>query len=159
MTRAVIYARYSSDLQTDASIEDQIRLCEERARGDGCDIVQSYTDHAISGASLMRPGIQMMMQDAAAGQFEVVYSESLDRISRDQEDIAFVFKRINFADISIITLSEGEISEINVGVNGTMNALFLKNLADKTRRGLRGRVEKGRSGGGKSFGYDAVPGE
>lgn len=40
-----------------------------------------------------------------------------------------------------------------------MNALFLKDLADKTRRGLRGRVEAGKSGGGKCFGYDVVPGE
>ena len=27
--RAVIYARYSSDLQREASIEDQVRLCRE----------------------------------------------------------------------------------------------------------------------------------
>ena len=38
-----------------------------------------------------------------------------------------------------------------------MNALFLKDLADKTRRGLRGRVEAGKSGGGNSYGYDVVP--
>jgi len=37
-----------------------------------------------------------------------------------------------------------------------MNALFLKDLADKTRRGLEGRVRQGRSGGGNSFGYDVV---
>jgi len=37
-----------------------------------------------------------------------------------------------------------------------MNALFLKDLADKTRRGRRGRVEQGRSGGGLCYGYDIV---
>ena len=37
-----------------------------------------------------------------------------------------------------------------------MNQLFLKDLAAKTRRGLRGRVEAGRSGGGNSYGYDVV---
>ena len=56
----------------------------------------------------------------------------------------------------IVTLSEGEISELHVGLKGTMNALFLKDLADKTRRGLRGRVEAGKSGGGNSYGYDVV---
>ena len=61
-----------------------------------------------------------------------------------------------FADITIITLAEGEISELHVGLKGTMNALFLKDLAQKTRRGLRGRVEVGRSGGGNSYGYDVV---
>jgi len=37
-----------------------------------------------------------------------------------------------------------------------MNALFLKDLADKTRRGLRGRVEAGKSGGGLCYGYWVV---
>lgn len=159
MTRVAIYARYSTDLQSQSSIEDQIRLCEERVKANGGHIFQSYTDHAVSGASLMRPGIQMLMQDAAAGKFDEVCAEALDRISRDQEDIAAVYKRLTFAGIRIVTLSEGDITQLHIGLKGTMNAIFLKDLADKTRRGLRGRVEKGRSGGGKCFGYDMVPGE
>ena len=58
-----------------------------------------------------------------------------------------------FAGVRIVTLAEGEIGELHVGLKGTMNALFLKDLADKTRRGLKGRVEKGQSGGGLCFGY------
>jgi site-specific DNA recombinase len=96
------------------------------------------------------------MQDASHGAIDVVYAEALDRISRDQEDVAGVFKRLRFADVKIITLAEGEVSELHVGLKGTMNALFLKDLADKTRRGLRGRVEAGRSGGGNAYGYDVV---
>ena len=46
--------------------------------------------------------------------------------------------------------------QLHVGLKGTMNALVLKDLADKTRRGLRGRVEAGRSGGGLCYGYDVV---
>ena len=53
MTSAAIYARYSSDLQRDASIEDQIRLCKERAKREGWRVVNCYSDHAISGASLI----------------------------------------------------------------------------------------------------------
>ena len=34
--------------------------------------------------------------------------------------------------------------------------MFLKDLVNKTRRGLRGRVEKGKSGGGSAYGYDAI---
>src|SRR3546814_7679288 len=63
---------------------------------------------------------------------------------------------MSFAGVKIITLAEGEISDLHVGLKGTMNALFLKDLADKTRRGLRGRVESGKSGGGNSYGYDVV---
>ena len=92
----------------------------------------------------------------ARGQVDIILAEALDRLSRDQEDIAGLYKRVQFADVKIITLSEGEISNLHIGLKGTMNAIFLKDLADKTRRGLRGRVENGKSGGGITFGYDVV---
>jgi hypothetical protein len=97
-----------------------------------------------------------LIEDARRGQFDVVVAESLDRLSRDQEDVAHLFKQLNFTGVRILTLSEGWISELHVGLSGTMGALYLKQLAEKTRRGLRGRVEAGRSGGGNSYGYDVV---
>jgi site-specific DNA recombinase len=158
MSAAAIYARYSSDLQREASIEDQNRICRERAGREGWSVYKYYSDHGISGASLIRPGIQKLLQDALEGRFEIIVTESLDRLSRDQEDIAHIFKRINFAGGRIVTVSEGEINELHIGLKGTMGALYLKDLADKTRRGLRGRVEAGKSGGGNSYGYDVVRG-
>jgi site-specific DNA recombinase len=98
------------------------------------------------------------LQDAVDGRFGIVITESLDRLSRDQEDIAHIFKRISFAGGRIVTVSEGEINELHIGLKGTMGALYLKDLADKTRRGLRGRVEAGKSGGGNSYGYDVARG-
>jgi hypothetical protein len=63
---------------------------------------------------------------------------------------------MQFAGVRIITLAEGEISELHVGLEGTMNALFLKDLAQKTHRGQRGRIEAGKSAGGRCYGYDIV---
>ena len=143
-------------LQWDASIEDQLRQCREHAAREGWTIVDCYSDRAISGASLIRPGIQKLLTDVQAGRFDIVLSEALDRISRDQEDVAAVFKRLRFAGVSIVTLSEGEISELHVGLKGTMNALFLKDLAMTTHRGIRGRVEAGKIGGGNAYGYRVV---
>ena len=154
--RACIYARYSSDLQSDASIEDQVRLCTESAQSKSWKIISCYSDAGISGASLMRPGIQALLSAAMNGEFDILVCEALDRLSRDQEDIAGIYKRMEFAGVKIITLSEGEISTLHIGLKGTMNAMFLKDLADKTRRGLRGRVEKGKSGGGIAYGYKVV---
>jgi site-specific DNA recombinase len=151
--RVAIYTRYSSDLQRATSIEDQLRVCAERASREGWAVVGDYVDRGVSGASLIRPGIQSLMQDAQRRAFDLVLAESLDRISRDQEDIAGLYKRLRFAGVRIVTLSEGEISELHIGLKGTMGALYLKDLADKTRRGLRGRVEAGRSGGGNAYGY------
>jgi site-specific DNA recombinase len=154
--KAVIYARYSSEMQRDASIEDQVRLCRARIEQEGWHYLHAYTDRARSGASALRPAYQSLLEDARRGEFDVVVAEALDRLSRDQEDVAGLFKRLRFAGIRIVTLAEGEISELHVGLKGTMNALFLKDLADKTRRGLEGRVREGRSGGGLCFGYDVI---
>jgi DNA invertase Pin-like site-specific DNA recombinase len=131
-------------------------MCAERAAHEGWQVVHSYIDQAISGASLIRAGIQKLLQDAGAGEFEIILTESLDRLSRDQEDIAHIYKRMRFLGIKIVTLSDSEVDELHVGLKGTMNALYLKDLADKTRRGLRGRIEAGKSGGGNSYGYDVV---
>jgi site-specific DNA recombinase len=155
--RAVLYARYSSDLQRDDSIEDQIRLCRQRIEQEGWQYLHAYTDRALSGASALRPAYQSLLEDARrGGQFDVVVAEALDRLSRDQEDVAGLFKRLRFAGVRLFTLAEGEITELHVGLKGTMNALFLKDLAQKVRRGLEGRVRQGRSGGGLCFGYDVV---
>ena len=156
MPRTALYARYSSDNQRDASIEDQLRLCRLHAERQGGSVADSYSDRAISGSSLLRPGIQELIADAQRGRFDTILTESLDRLSRDQEDIAGLYKRMRFLGVRIITLSEGDVSELHIGLKGTMGALYLKDLADKTRRGLRGRVEAGKAGGGNSYGYDVV---
>lgn len=148
--------RYSTDAQRDASIEDQARICQERIRNEGWVYVGSYQDRAMSGASRLRPAYQKLLEDARRHHFDVVVAESLDRLSRDQEDVAHLYKQLTFAGVRLLTLSEGWISELHVGLSGTMGALYLKQLAEKTRRGLRGRVEAGRSGGGNSYGYDVV---
>ena len=157
--RCALYARYSSDQQRAASIEDQFRVCRERAEREGWKVVGTYKDSAISGDSvILRPGVQALLEDARRGAFEIVVAEALDRVSRDQADVATLYKHLRFAGVMIFTLSagEGEINELHVGLKGTMNALFLKDLAAKTRRGLRGRVEAGKSGGGICYGYDVV---
>jgi site-specific DNA recombinase len=105
---------------------------------------------------ILRPGVQSLLQDAQRGRFDIVLAEALDRVSRDQADVATLFKHLRFAGVQIVTLAEGEISELHVGLKGTMNALFLKDLAAKTHRDLRGRVEKGKAGGGLCYGYEVV---
>ena len=155
--RVAIYARYSSDLQREASIEDQVRVCRERIEREGGTIVEVYSDAAISGSrATNRPALQRLLADAKDKRFDELWAEALDRLSRDQEDVAGLFKRLRHADVRIVTLAEGEISELHVGLKGTMNALFLKDLADKVRRGQRGRAEAKRAAGGISYGYDVV---
>jgi site-specific DNA recombinase len=123
MARAAIYARYSTEHQRDDSIDDQIRLCRERINREGWAEAQTYSDRALSGASLIRPGLQHLIADAMHGTIDVVVAEALDRLSRDQADVAALFKRLTFAGVRIVTLAEGEVSELHIGLKGTMNQL------------------------------------
>ncbi len=154
--RAVIYARYSSENQREASIEDQVRTCKSRIEAEGWALLTTYTDYAQSGASHLRIGYQKLLADGRSGCFDVVVAEALDRLSRDQEHIAALFKQLSFSGVKIVTLEEGEIGALHVGLKGTMNALYLTDLRQKVRRGLEGRVRQGRSGGGLCYGYDVV---
>jgi site-specific DNA recombinase len=98
MMRAVIYTRYSSELQRDASIDDQIRLCRAFMEREGWDLVATYKDHALSGSIRMRPAYQKLLEGARRGEFSVVVAEALDRLSRDQEDVA-LYKHLSFAGV------------------------------------------------------------
>lgn len=155
--RAAIYARFSSDLQDERSIIDQVALARKYVEARNLTLVEVYQDAAISGAStLNRPGLQELLADALVGRFQVIVTESLDRLSRSQADIATLYEKLTFLGVRIETLADGAVSEIHVGLKGTMAALFLKDLAQKTRRGQVGRVRAGRIPGGKSYGYDIV---
>ena len=73
-----------------------MRQCRERAVREGWAVVESYSGRAIFGASLIRSGIQVLLADARASRFDMILSEALDRISRDQKDVAGMFKRLRF---------------------------------------------------------------
>ena len=151
MIRVALYARYSSDNQREASIQDQGRNLRELAGREGWRIVATYHDAAISGDRvILRPGIQAVLADAQAGKFDLVLAEALDRMSRDQADVATLFKHLRFAGVRMVTLAEGEISELHVGLKGTMNALFLKRTSPPRPAGVSGAVSSTASREGAS---------
>ena len=156
MSRCAIYARFSTDRQSETSAEDQVRECRRRADAEGWEIVQVYTDLAISGANIRRPGMTAMLADAAAGAFDIVLAEDLDRIARDLEDVSGIYKRLRFADVQLVTLANGTVDELQIGFKGTMDALELGKLKDKIRRGQRGSLARGRIPGSLCYGYDVV---
>ncbi len=93
--RLALYARYSTDLQSATSIEDQFYKLKERANMEGWTVAGTYSDAAVSGATLLRPGIQALLQDAAQSRFDMVLAEALDRLSRNQADIARIYEQLN----------------------------------------------------------------
>jgi len=152
--RAALYARFSSDLQSTASIADQLHACRRHAERIGATVSAEFTDAAISGASAAnRPGLQALLAAAAAGTIDVVIAEALDRLTRSGGDAWDIFEDLRAAGVRIHTPAEGEVEELAIGLKGTMNALFLRELARKTRRGLDGVARDGRHAGGRTYGY------
>jgi site-specific DNA recombinase len=158
--RAVIYARFSSDLQDGRSIADQVRLCREYAEQQGHVITKVYEDVAASGASVHgRPGIKLLLADAERGDFDLLLTESMSRIGRDEEDRANIRKRLKFVGVSIATPGDGIIVPMVDGIRAVIDSQQLEDLKHHTRRGMRGRVHEGRSAGGRTYGYDVLPPE
>ena len=140
--RTAIYARYSSDLQSwrvDRRSDPALQGAD-RARGLEPPRRSIAMRRSPGRARSARATRRCSRVCATAASTSCSLAEALDHLSRDQEDIAGLYKRLRFAGVRLITLAEGEISELHIGLKGTMNALFLRDLADKTRRGLRGRA-------------------
>ena len=88
---AVIYARFSSDRQREASIEGQIRECTEYAKKNNITIVGSYIDRALSASkdTDKRLDFQRMIRDSSKGLFNTVLVWKLDRFARNRYDSAY----------------------------------------------------------------------
>jgi hypothetical protein len=102
----------------------------------------------------------MRLMDAARdGKFDLILVEALDRLSRDQEDLAGLWKRLNFLGVELRAVHEGKADQVQIGVRGLLGSLFLTDLAHKVRRGMDGVIRNGRNAGGRAYGYRPVPGK
>lgn len=160
MKRAAIYARFSTDLQNDKSVDDQIMLCSEYAVRIGCSVVACYSDKARSGASMFgRPGLADLMESAHEGGFDVLISEAPDRISRDMEDLAGIHKKLNFRGIEINCVNGGKQDSLQIGMHGIVGQMQREEGARKVKRGLMGVIDDKRNAGGKAYGYSPILGK
>src|SRR5438876_846195 len=113
--RVAIYARYSSDLQNDRSIEDQFAVCEAYARKNGWSVAAKFADRAASGASdFGRPDYARMIEGAGRCNFEIVLAEDIDRLSRNMTNISQLFEGMNFAGVQMWTVADGQINEMHI---------------------------------------------
>ena len=142
--RAVIYARYSSDNQRDASIEDQVELCRRYIERHGWALVNVHADRALSGASRFRAAYQELLREVEARACDLVVCEALDRLGRKLSDVSALHDRLEFLGIELHAVNLGRVTTMHVGLLGTMAQLYLSDLKDKTKRGQLGRVLAGR---------------
>ena len=104
--KAVIYARYSSHSQKDASIEQQLRVCRQYAREHDIQIVGEYCDHAISGTSDKRPEFMRMIKDSDKRRWEQVLVYKIDRFARNRYDSATYKVRLRRNGVKVTSVME-----------------------------------------------------
>ncbi|MDR3249454.1 MAG: recombinase family protein [Mycoplasmataceae bacterium] len=159
-SKVAIYARYSSDIQNPLSLKDQIDLLKKILH-DNNNLLEPmiFSDAAISGAVIDRPGLSKMLEAVKSHQIDLVIAEGLDRISRSFKDMAYIFELFVYNKANLWTIHEGNIAEIHIAFKGTMNALFLKDLKDKVKRGQKAHAEAGLATSVPPYGYRIVRGK
>lgn len=162
--KAVIYARYSSDKQTEDSIEAQRRACEDYAAKHGLVVVGVYADEAISGKgakTAQRRQYQKMLRDADKGMFDTVLIHKYDRVARSLAEHVKLESRLQSCGVSLVAVAQdfGQSNESKImrGIMWILSEYYNDNLADETRKGLKEVALKGlHTGGVAPFGYDVV---
>jgi site-specific DNA recombinase len=163
MTTAALYTRFSSDRQREASSEDQARNCRRRIEAEGWQLAHHYRDEAISGAKAARPQYQAMLHAALAGEFDVLLVDDLSRLARDSLESERAIRRLEFAGLRIIAVSDGydtaskaATRKVVRGIKGMMNELRLDELREQVHRGLTGQALQKFWCGGRPYGYKLV---
>ena len=139
---AAIYARYFDEIQNPSSIEDQIAHCRKFADAQGWRVTHVYADAAKTGRTANRPQFIQMRRDAAEKAFDVVIVEAVNRFSRRVVDSLQVWELFSFSDVRLFSVSEGEQNFLNVMLNALGAQMFSEKIAEHTRRGLVGALER-----------------
>jgi site-specific DNA recombinase len=157
--KAAIYARYSTDRQSESSIEDQYRVCSERCAKEGLQVVARFEDQGISGAAIgNRPGFLAMVEAGTAGRFDVLVVMDLTRLSRSQGDLSKVIDRLTARGIRVVGVQDGYDNarkghKLQAGLSGIIGEAFREMVSEKTYTALQSRAMQGKPTGGKCYGY------
>jgi DNA invertase Pin-like site-specific DNA recombinase len=153
--RAAIYARYSTELQTESSIIDQNRICERWCEANDANVVARFEDQGISGGAIgNRPGLAMLL----AAPVDVVVVMDLSRLSRSQADLPKMIDRLVHRGVRIIGVQDGYDSsrkghKLQAGLSGIIGEAFRDMVSSKTYSALESRAQRGQPTGGRAFGY------
>ena len=164
MTKAAIYARFSSDKQTEDSIEAQRRACMDYATSHGFTVVGEYADEAISGKgdkTASRTQYQKMIRDCDKGLFDIVLIHKYDRVARNLGEHVNLEKKLSDKGITLIATAQdfGTSNEAKImkSLMWALSEYYIDNLSDEVRKGHKETAIKGLHNGGVApFGYDVV---
>lgn len=161
MKNAVIYARFSSDLQREESIDAQIRACKEYAARNELHIVGVYADEAVSGRTANRAQYQKMLRECQKHSFDVILIHKYDRIGRNLGEHVNLAARLDQWGVQLVSVSQdfGDSAEAKImrTLMWSMSEYYIDNLAGEVRKGMKENALRGlHNGGVPPFGYDVI---
>jgi site-specific DNA recombinase len=155
--RAALYARFSTDKQREASIEDQFRECERVASREGMTVVARFSDEGVSGGTTNRKGYQKLLAAARLREFDVLITEDIDRLWRNRAE--FGPRSAELEDLGVTWLScvgddtRREGWGLTIQIKAAMAEGERRKGSYRTRRGQEGVARAGKCAGGRSYGY------
>lgn len=157
--KTALYARFSTDRQSEHSIEDQFRTAAEIAARHGLTVVARFSDAAQSGGTTARPGYQQLVATARAGKVQAIVAEDVSRLWRSLSEQSA--RLAEFADLGIIVVTHDlDTRQDSAGLLGAMTGAaaeqYRREVGRRTFRGLNGRARAGKSTGGRAYGYLSV---
>jgi site-specific DNA recombinase len=157
--KAALYARYSTDKQSEASIDDQFRVCERLAETEQFVVTARFSDAAVSGGTSTRPGYQRLLAAARRHEFDVIVAEDSSRLWREMSEQWRAIKELQDLGIHVVGHSldtRRPENKILLSVNGAMAEAYRDEIARRVHRGLEGLARAGKPTGGKAYGYVAA---
>lgn len=155
--RAVIYARYSTENQREASIEDQTRECERLAATHMLAVVRSYNDRGISAGTADRPGYQTLLESARAHQFDVILVEDISRLWRSGAEYGPRAAELEDLGVHLLTCVGDDTRRegwgLMLAIKQAMAEHARREISYRTRRGMEGLALAGKPTGGRVYGY------
>lgn len=162
--KTALYIRVSTDAQAEEgySIEAQKEMLEGYCKSKQIENYEFYIDGGFSGSNIDRPEITRLIENIKQKKIRRVVVYKLDRLSRSQKDTLFLIEDVlNPNDTEFVSLNENLDTSTSIGraMLGIMSAfaqLERETIRERTRMGMKKRVEAGLwMGGGKiPFGFD-----
>ena len=167
MKTAVVYARYSSNSQSEQSIEGQLTVCEKYAKDNDLVIVNTYIDRAMTGTNDNRASFQQMLSDSKNATWEIVLVYAIDRFGRNSTEVILNKKKLT--DNGKLLISATQRTSENIDGTKNLDGILLENVyiglaayysAELSQKVCRGQEENRKKGlfcgGTLPYGYYIV---
>jgi site-specific DNA recombinase len=149
--RVALYARVSSEAQAqEATIDSQLSLLRTRIEADGYQIEAAFcfVDNGVSGTTLVRPGLERLRDQAAAGVIDRLYVLAPDRLARRHAHQMVLIDELQACGVAMVfvnrPLGTTPEDQLLLQVQSVIAEYERAKILERTRRGRLYAARAGR---------------